>query len=148
MIGEHAQPVQIRLFEAAPAEERHDSQHLTFEAQRLPGEALNALGLGPLRLNQPISRPALQQQRPVVGRNVANLAVRQQDLLVGAVGAVPALVGVDERRADAGLQLQVRRLVLAVAQQPHPRQRDSVPHAQALDHLREHGVRRARLRHR
>jgi hypothetical protein len=138
VVGEDAQPVQVRLFQPAPAEEGHDPEHLPLEAQRLPGEALNAFGLRPLRLHQPISRSALQQERPVVGGDVAHHAVRQQNLLLSAIGAVPPLAWVDERRADAGFELQIRRL--AIAQEPNARQRDSVPHTQALHHLGEHGV--------
>ncbi len=91
VIGKYSQPIQVRLLEPTAAEERHHTQHLALEAQRLPGKALNALGVGPIRVHQPVARATLEQEWAIVRGDVADLAVRQQDLLMRPIGAVPAL---------------------------------------------------------
>ncbi|MGC4094861.1 MAG: hypothetical protein QM756_44475 [Polyangiaceae bacterium] len=121
VIGEHPQPIQVRLLEPATAEKRHHSEHLAAEAQRLSGEALNLLGQSPLWLDNPVAGPTVQQQGPVTGGDVPHLSVAQQDFAVRPVDAIPAPIGIDDRGADAGLQLQIRFLAFDVTQQPHAR---------------------------
>src|SRR4029079_10257600 len=102
---------------------------LTFEAQRLAREALDTLGLRPARLQNPILGTALEQERLIGGRDEPDLTEAHGDLLMTAVRPVPALARIHDRRADARLELEVRRFPRVVPQQPDAREGDAFPHA-------------------
>ncbi len=135
MIGEDPEPLQVSRLEAQSTEERDHPQHLPAEGQRLAGKALDALGLRPLGLQQPVTRPALQEQRRVLRSDVTYFSVAQGDPPMGPVGARPARRRIDDGGSDARPELEVGRFVTVVAEQPDARERDALGHPEPPDHF-------------